>query len=168
MLDPAFKLLAQASRKKDKGIILEFLLGQTEQDWRLFYLDDSDHESGVQGLVDGKCLAEAVSEVLGSSKSGQGFRAHEDVFYTCWRLLETEVPAGLRYHYRTMAFYNFAATMSLVFLISSPFLGWYAYQISVEWGNNCILIQIGSAVITVILSLLFAKRFFSEYKKYRK
>lgn len=168
VLDPAFKLSAAAARKKNKGPILKFLLGPTESDWRKFYLDHGNSDSGVPGLVDGQGLATAVNAVLGSSDGHQKITKHEDVFYTCWRLLEAEVSDGLRYHHRVMAFYNFAATMSFAFLLASPFIGWYVYQISAQWQSSCIWIPIGSTATSLVVSLIIAKLFFVEYKKYRK
>lgn len=168
VLDPAFELSAAAARKENKGLIQKLLLGPTEQDWRKFYLDHGGPDSGVPGLVDGQGLATAVNEVLGSSYDHQKLTEHEDVFYTCWRLLEAEVSDGLRYHHRTMAFYNFAATMSFAVLLASPFLGWYAYQISAECQSGCVWIPIGSAATSLVASLIIARLFFAEYKKYRK
>lgn len=167
VLDPAFKLLSNLSRNKDKGRILTFLLGPAVPDWRAFYIDESQDKGGIPGLVKASELADAVRQVLGGSSTGQNISEHNDVFYTCWRLLEANASAGLRYHYRTMAFYNFAATMSLAFIIATPFLCWYTYQVSSTPNNCCSLISIALAAAISLLCLLFSILFYREYIKFR-
>ena len=168
-IDPAFKKCAKIARKENKGKLLKLLTGPSEHDWRKFYISGSTPDSGIPGLVDGNGLAQAINDVIGSKDKADNLSTCSDTFYTCWRLLEAEVPDGLRYHHRTMAFYNFAASMTFALILSSFFLCWYTYQLSCQFfTEHSLWLHLPLSLIIFIIVLYFASVFFRDYTKYRK